>query len=87
MTGENHLQSLRQLSTGQVFQVEAYYHPDSHQHIVLWDDLTQAFPNLTTVRDGTTVVPRARDNAQHFIEPRCIKYQSDKTLDADDFKK
>ncbi|KAG0311239.1 hypothetical protein BGZ97_011979 [Linnemannia gamsii] len=87
MTDETRLQSLRQLSTGQVFQVEAYYHPDSRQHIVLWDDLTQAFPRLNTVRDGTAVVPRARDNTQHYIEPRCIKYHPDKVLDADDSEK
>ncbi|KAF9540637.1 hypothetical protein EC957_003922 [Mortierella hygrophila] len=81
MADETRLQSLRQLSTGQVFQFEAYYHSESQQHIILWDDMTHAFPRMTAIRNGTTVVPRARDTTSHYIEPRCIKYYPDKTLD------
>ncbi|KAG0060296.1 hypothetical protein BGZ89_012379 [Linnemannia elongata] len=81
MTDETHLQSLRQLSTGQVFQVESYYHSESQQQIILWDDMIHAFPRMTTIRNGTTVVPRARDTTSHYIEPSCIKYHPDMILD------
>lgn len=63
MTEETLLQSLRQGPTCQVLQLEARYHSQSGQHVVLWDDILEAFPGATNVHHGTVVITRARDSA------------------------
>lgn len=55
------LQSLQRGPSGRVVQVEAHYHSDSGQNIVLWDDILDLFPDATSVLNGNVAVSRARD--------------------------
>ncbi|KAK3844306.1 MAG: hypothetical protein J3R72DRAFT_419503 [Linnemannia gamsii] len=81
MDGEDSpLQSLQRGPKGRILQVEAHYHPQSRQYVVLWGDILEAIPDATKVVHGTVVVTRARDADLRYIEPRCIKYQPGKVL-------
>ncbi|KAF9153959.1 hypothetical protein BG015_002218 [Linnemannia schmuckeri] len=78
---ELRLQALQRGPLGRVVQVEAHFHSDSRQHIVLWDDILDLFPNATSVLNGNVSVSRARDASFRNIEPRCIRYQPGKVLE------
>ncbi|KAK3840922.1 MAG: hypothetical protein J3R72DRAFT_446647, partial [Linnemannia gamsii] len=81
MDGEDSpLQSLQRGPQGRILHVEAYYHPQSRQYVVLWDDILEVFPDATNVLHGTVAATRARDENLRFIEPRCIKYQPGRVL-------
>ncbi|KAG0060295.1 hypothetical protein BGZ89_012378 [Linnemannia elongata] len=75
------LQSLQRGPSGRVVQVEAHYHSDSGQNIVLWDDILDLFPDATSVLNGNVAVSRARDASFRNVEPRCIRYQPGKVLE------
>ncbi|KAK3844355.1 MAG: hypothetical protein J3R72DRAFT_438699 [Linnemannia gamsii] len=75
MASERRFQSFRRGIESRTINIEAYYHEDTGQHLVDWDDILEAFPNTTCIMDGPNLVPRARDSRRKFIEPRCIKYQ------------
>ncbi|KAG0376384.1 hypothetical protein BGX24_007824 [Mortierella sp. AD032] len=67
-------QAFKNLSDGLEVEVVAHFHKDSNQHVVFWDDIQDAIPGVTSIRNGNIVVPRARNHTSHFIDPRCIRY-------------
>ncbi|KAK3844287.1 MAG: hypothetical protein J3R72DRAFT_438462 [Linnemannia gamsii] len=71
---EDTTQAFKNLSDGLEVEVVAHFHKDSNQHVVFWDDIQDAIPGVTSIRNGNIVVPRARNHTSHFIDPRCIRY-------------
>ncbi|KAF9146642.1 hypothetical protein BGX30_011834 [Mortierella sp. GBA39] len=63
MGDEPRLQFLRRGPSGRVFQVEAHHHANSQQYVVFWEDILEAFPDATTLLNGSLIVTRARDAA------------------------
>ncbi|KAF9276696.1 hypothetical protein BGZ88_001575 [Linnemannia elongata] len=74
MAPEERFQSFRRGLDSRLINIEAYYHEETGQHLVDWDDILEAFPSVNCIMNGPNLVPRARDNRRKFIEPRCIKY-------------
>ncbi|KAF9122883.1 hypothetical protein BGW39_009413, partial [Mortierella sp. 14UC] len=74
MALEERFQSFRRGLDSRIVNIEAFYHEDTGQHLVDWDDILEAFPSISCIMNGPNLVPRARDNRRKFIEPRCIKY-------------
>ncbi|KAF9911578.1 hypothetical protein EC991_003042 [Linnemannia zychae] len=74
MASEERFQSFRRGLDSRIVNIEAFYHEDTGQHLVDWDDILEAFPNISCIMNGPNLVPRARDSRRKFIEPRCIKY-------------
>ncbi|KAG0217867.1 hypothetical protein BGX33_009299 [Mortierella sp. NVP41] len=81
MAAEEHYQSFRRGPDSRVVKIETYFHEETGQHLVDWDDVTDAFPNVTCVMNGPIVVSRAKDSRRKAIEPRCIKYHHDIVLE------
>ncbi|KAG9068324.1 hypothetical protein KI688_010590 [Linnemannia hyalina] len=71
MADETRLQSLRQLSTGQVFQVEAYYHSESQQHIILWGDRRSL--QMDTVFDHSSLLQERALSYWNMKEMRAMR--------------
>ncbi|KAG0217868.1 hypothetical protein BGX33_009300 [Mortierella sp. NVP41] len=81
MGSEEQFQSFRRGLDSRVVRIEAYFHEETGQHLVDWDDITEAFPNINCIMNGFNVVSRARDSRRKFIEPRCIKYHHEVVLE------
>ncbi|KAF9105840.1 hypothetical protein BGX29_011243 [Mortierella sp. GBA35] len=81
MAAEEQYQSFRRGPDSRVVKIETYFHEETGQHLVDWDDVTDAFPNVTCVMNGPIVVSRAKDSRRKAIEPRCIKYHHDIVLE------
>ncbi|KAG0247924.1 hypothetical protein BGZ95_008338, partial [Linnemannia exigua] len=57
------LQSFQHGPNGRVLKIKARLHHDTQQHVVLWDDILEAFPDAKIVLNDDVVVTRARDAA------------------------
>ncbi|KAH7053573.1 hypothetical protein BKA57DRAFT_256333 [Linnemannia elongata] len=66
-----------------VVSIEAFYHPDSGKHVVYWIDIQDAFPNIDdiVIMKEARVISRARNTSGLLIEPRCINYHHNVTLE------
>ncbi|KAF9116632.1 hypothetical protein BGW39_002692 [Mortierella sp. 14UC] len=81
MASEEKHQSFRSSPNGRIVKVEAFYHEETRQYLVDWDDIMDVFPNVSYVLNGDAAVARARDSRRKHIEPRCIKYYQDVVLE------
>ncbi|KAG0372802.1 hypothetical protein BGX24_012562, partial [Mortierella sp. AD032] len=81
MTPEERYQSFRNSADGRVVKVEAFYHEETRQYLVDWDDIMDVFPNISYVLNGDAAVARARDSRRKHIEPRCIRHYQDAVLE------
>ncbi|KAF9932792.1 hypothetical protein FBU30_007299 [Linnemannia zychae] len=76
-------QTFRQRSIGKVVQIRAHLHPTEGQHVILWDDIRDAFPGATQVYFGTKLISRMRDSKLNLVEPSCILYEEDKEFEVE----
>lgn len=63
MADKTRLQSFQRGPSGRVLQLEAHYHTNSHQYVVLSDDVFRAYSGAANIMNGTVVVSWARDAA------------------------
>ncbi|KAF9118767.1 hypothetical protein BGW39_000881 [Mortierella sp. 14UC] len=66
---------------GRVVKVETFFHEETAQHLVDWNDIMEVFSNVSYVLNGDTAVVRVKDSRRIPIEPRCIKYHQDTVLE------
>lgn len=62
MASEERFQSFRRGLDSRLVNIEAYYHEETGQHLVDWDDILEAFPSVNCIMNGPNLVPRARDS-------------------------
>ncbi|KAF8943824.1 hypothetical protein BGZ47_005015 [Haplosporangium gracile] len=82
MAEEKRFQSFRKGADGRVVKIEAFYHEESAQYLIEWDDIKDIFLNLDYVLKGDAAVPRAKDpRTRKRIEPPCISYYHEEILE------
>ncbi|KAG0273516.1 hypothetical protein BGZ95_010680 [Linnemannia exigua] len=55
---DNTTQAFKNLSDGVEVQVVAHFHNETREYVVFWDDIQDAIPGVTSIRNGNIVVPR-----------------------------
>lgn len=58
---ERRFQSFRKGPDGRVIKIEAFYHEESAQYLIEWEDIKDIFSNIDYILKGDTTVPRAKD--------------------------
>ncbi|KAF9922854.1 hypothetical protein FBU30_007020, partial [Linnemannia zychae] len=66
---------------GTLEYLEATQHTPSGQNVIFIDDIESLFPGFAALRKGPVTVTKARDANYKYINPPCIRYQPDTTLD------
>ncbi|OAQ27734.1 hypothetical protein K457DRAFT_20740 [Linnemannia elongata AG-77] len=81
MSREETHQAFTKGPNSRVVWIEAFYHEQTRQHVIYWNDILDNFGPVNNIMKGPAVVTRARDSHGNDIVPRCIKYYHEAVLD------